>query len=291
MDTKKRRWLSATQIAMWCRCPRQYAFRYLENLKIPPSGVMKQSGVFHAGAEHNYRQKADTHQDLPLSEMTDRYAQTWEDELQREEVIFDKDAPAAKLKDQGIAIVTQHHTVIAPMVQPQNAESVERKLLYPLKESQTFDLMGVLDVIDDQGYIRDNKAMAANRVPKPIDLAKDPQLSMYALLYRLIEKKAEAGLRLDVVIKSKTPKATILPAERSRESLLLHLNKIGHVARAIEHEIFPLNTDGWHCDPKWCGYWNRCVGKDLKIVDLKPGLQQDLTETLEQSIAEVTNGK
>src|SRR5216684_2988404 len=269
-----RRHLSPTQTNMWSRCPRQYAFRYEEGIKSPPSGAMKQSGVAHLAYEKNYRQKAETRTDLPVHEMTDFYADTLDKELTREEVVFDKGETAGSLKDQGVKIVKAHRVGISPLVMPASADSVERKVSFTLKESDTFDIMGVIDVIDEQGYIRDNKSLA--RQPSPLDLAKDGQLSMYALLYRLTERKAETGLKIDAVIKNKEPRAIILPAERTREMLQLHLNKVGHIARAIEHHIFPLNTDGWHCDPRYCGYWDRCVGKSLKTVDMGQNLEQQL---------------
>ncbi len=32
------------------------------------------------------------------------------------------------------------------------------------------------------------------------------------------------------------------------------------LARAIDQNVFFPNPNGWHCSPKWCGYWERCMG-------------------------------
>ena len=61
--------LSATQLNMFLRCPRQYEFRYIKGFKIPPSGAMVQSRVWHETLEANYKQKVQSDKDLPLSDM------------------------------------------------------------------------------------------------------------------------------------------------------------------------------------------------------------------------------
>ncbi len=145
----------------------------------------------------------------------------------------------------------------------------------------TYRLVGRIDLTDDQNIIRDHKILG--RRPSPDDVARDGQLSTYALAKRLQTKQAERGLALDVVVKNKKPVAITIPAERSREFLLEHLNTIGHVARGIEAGVFPRNVNGWHCSPKFCGYWSRCVGKHLKTVDLGENLQEQLEGSLDGS--------
>lgn len=53
MDKK---YLSFTQLSMFLRCPRQYEFRYIKGLKIPPSGKEvpdeKKAGSNHNGAKN-----------------------------------------------------------------------------------------------------------------------------------------------------------------------------------------------------------------------------------------------
>lgn len=261
-----RPYLSATQVSMFLKCPRQWAFRYVEGLRIPPSGAMKQSHVFHSAAERNYRQKIETGTDLPLDEQQDFYRDTWEAELQAEDVVFDKDKEETptSMKDQGIEIVKEHHTKIAPLVMP---ATVEEKIIRPFgKDEFAYDLMGIVDLVDAEGNVRDNKALG--KTPSQQDIDRDIQLSTYSLLYRLDRQKPEAGLKMDAIIKTKTPKAVTLETKRTREGLRLHLNMIGHIARAIKAEAFPPNPTGWWCSEKFCGYWSRCMGKGMVTVDI-----------------------
>ncbi len=268
--------LSATQISMWLRCPRQWAFRYIEHLRIPPSGAMKQSSVLHKSAEYNYRQKIASHLDLPLDEMTDFYDQTFRDEMQREEVVLDENQTPEGLKDQGIAAIKTHHKEIAPLVEPQFVE--EKRTVALGGENFAYDLTGVLDVVDTADTVIDNKLLG--KTPNQADLDKDIQLSTYSLLYRLWQRKAESKLRLDIVVKNKLPKAVQLETQRSREGLRMHLNTMGHIAKAIEAEAFPMNPTGWWCSPKFCGYWSRCMGKGMVTVDLGQTLEAKLEQSL-----------
>jgi len=273
---------------MFLRCPRQWAFRYKEFLKIPPSGAMKQSGVFHSTAERNYRQKATTLTDLPLDEQTDFFAETWEKELTREEVVFDqqKGETATVLKDQGVMIVKEHHARISPFVTPASADSVEEKITLSLATDKgagvNYELVAVIDVTDTNGVIRDNKALG--KTPNQKDVDRDIQLSTYALAKRFQTQKAEHGLALDIVVKNKTPKAVTLTTKRTRETLQIHLrDTIGHVAKAIAAEAFPANPTGWWCDPRWCGYWSRCMGRGLKTVDMGQNLEPQLKESIDNA--------
>ncbi|MBI5244050.1 MAG: PD-(D/E)XK nuclease family protein, partial [Elusimicrobia bacterium] len=81
----EKRHLSATQIGMFLRCPRQYEFRYMQGLKQPPSGAMVQSKVWHRTVEENYRQKIESAKDLPLPRMEEFYAAQYEEALKAEE--------------------------------------------------------------------------------------------------------------------------------------------------------------------------------------------------------------
>jgi len=66
MDKK---YLSFSQLSMFLRCPRQYEFRYIHGLKIPPSGAMVQSKVRHQTLEQNYRQKIQSSKDLRVEQV------------------------------------------------------------------------------------------------------------------------------------------------------------------------------------------------------------------------------
>src|SRR5262245_53358202 len=63
--------LSATSIGMFRRCPEQFRHRYLLGEKERPGEALVIGSMFHSTLEHNYRQKIESHEDLPLAELVE----------------------------------------------------------------------------------------------------------------------------------------------------------------------------------------------------------------------------
>ena len=250
MDKK---YLSFTQLNMFLRCPRQYEFRYIDGLKIPPSGAMVQSRVWHETLENNYRQKITSDTDLPLPDMQEFFAARYDEVLGNEEVQFEGDENPARLKDQGVSIVSTHHKIIAPRVRP---AIVEEKFLISLGEDFPYELMGIWDLVEADGTIVDNKAY--KRTPSQKDIDRDLQFTLYSLGYRASKKEIEKGIRMDAVIKNKQPRAVQLRTSRTNEDCRWLLSLIEKVVQAIQGGTFYPNPSGWHCSPKFCGYWEKC---------------------------------
>jgi hypothetical protein len=238
---------------MFLRCPRQYEFRYIEGLKIPPSGAMVQSRVWHETLENNYKQKITSDTDLPLPDMQEYFAARYDEVLGNEEVTFEEDENPARLKDQGVSIVSAHHKIIAPRVRP---AIVEEKFLISLGDDFPYELMGIWDLIEADGTIVDNKAY--KRTPSQEDIDRDLQFTLYSLGYRASKKQIEKGIRMDAVIKNKQPRAVQLRTSRTNEDCRWLLSLIEKVVQAIQSGTFYPNPSGWHCSPKFCGYWEKC---------------------------------
>ena len=251
----EKRHLSFTQLNMFLRCPRQYEYRYIRGIKVPPSGAMVQSRVWHETLERNYRQKIDSDRDLALGEMQEFFAAQFDAALAGEEIAFEPDEKPGKLKDQGTAIVAAHHKTIAPAVRPL---LVEERFTVNLGEDFPFDLVGVWDLVERDGTIVDNKAYG--KAPRQEDLDKDLQFTAYALGYRTTHGRAEPGLRMDAIVKTLNPKAVQLHTRRTNDDCRWFLGLIEEVGRAIDSGIFYPNPNGWHCSPRFCGFWGLCMG-------------------------------
>ena len=248
--------LSATQISMFLRCPRQFYYRYIEGKKRPPTGAMMQSKVWHKTVEQNYRQKTTSEKDLPLNDMREFFAEEYDQTLKTEEIAFESNEDPGELKDEGVAITTAHHALIAPKVRPL---LVEEKFVISLGDDFPYDLVGVWDLVDKDCVIADNKAYG--KTPNQADVDKDIQLSIYSLGYRVSQGRIEKGLRLDAVIKNLRPKPVQIFTTRTNENGRFILDLIEHVAKAMQSGIFYPNPNGWHCSPARCGYWSQCMGK------------------------------
>lgn len=242
--------LSVSQMKMYLRCPRQYEYRYMQGIKERPAGAMIQGGAFHETVEDNLVQKIQSHTDLPLSEMTDRAAQHFDDKVQKEPDIQWKEDKPSDLKDETVLLVKTHHKELAPVLKPALVEHEFR-----LNVGDTHDLKGVIDLVETSGVVVDHKTFA--KTPSQGDVDRDLQLTAYALA-RNLEDSPAPELRLDVVVKNKTPKTVQLKTTRTENDLMWFVTMFTQIEQAIKSGVFPPNPTGWHCSKEMCGYWDRC---------------------------------
>jgi ATP-dependent helicase/DNAse subunit B len=59
-------YISVSQVKTYLRCPLQYYFSQIEGLKLPPKSALAFGSVTHKSVEVNYKQKLDSHEDLPV---------------------------------------------------------------------------------------------------------------------------------------------------------------------------------------------------------------------------------
>lgn len=119
--------LSASSLTMYVRCREQWRARYLEGRKQPPKGYQLWGTADSRAAEHNFRQKIQSHQDVPVAEVEEAFAVAV-DELVDEaggesQVEWDDGSPsAASVKDAGVKLAAAYHEKAAPLVQPVGVE-------------------------------------------------------------------------------------------------------------------------------------------------------------------------
>lgn len=241
-------YISPTQLNMYLRCPAQYYFRYIEGLVIAPNAAMTKGWTVHKGIEENYKQKIETKKDMRLEDILEFTATVFEEKA--EETEWDEDK--GKTKDEAIQLISLYHTSVAPTVQP---VCVEQRIEVPL-EDIGINLLGFIDLVDSEGYIRDTKT--ARRSPAKNAIDKNLQLSVYSLAYRKLTGRNEQGVKLDYLVQNKTPKVVTLETKRTEDDLLRLQSIIQGVVSGIKNNVFYPNIDNYLCSEKWCGYWNEC---------------------------------
>ena len=248
--------LSASSISTYLKCPMQWYFRYIEGKRIPPNGVMYLGTQWHKMAEDNYTQKVKTKKDRALNHMKEFFAASFDLGLKNTEVVFENGAKEkGELKDRGVIITGLYGTKISPTVQPLY---IEEKFLIKVEGAHK-ELTGFWDVLDNKGYVRDNKSKS--KCPGQNDVDNNLQLSIYSLAYRTIFKKKETGLTLDCAISTKVPYVEIMRTTRTNNDVADITRVILGVEKAVKTGIFYPKSDGWHCSEKWCGFWYLCKGR------------------------------
>ncbi len=212
----------------------------------------------HSAIETNLTQKLATRKDLPLNDVTDAFADSFEARFESEEVVLEEGEKKGDLKDQGVELVSIHHSHIAPKIQP---KLVEHR--YEL-ETENYKIQGYLDLVDESGAIVDTKF--TGKKPNQEELDKDLQFTAYSLLYRANNGKNELGMRKDALVKTKKPYAIQVGTSRTDEDGDWFLGLADKFNAALDAGNFFPNPTGWWCSEKWCGYWGRCKGKSRTVV-------------------------
>ena len=230
-----------------------YYFRYCEGLISPPSGALTLGLSFHSSIAHNYRQKKESREDLPVSDVLDKFSTEFDH--RKHETVWVEDEKPGVVKDRGIGLLREYQRVVAPPTQPKQVE-MEFTIDFDNKD---FTFLGYLDLVDDKNTIVETKTTSRRpSKPKPDHLL---QTTAYATGFRANEGESEKGVRLDYAVSN--GKAEIISFDRhvTGEEIGFFLTLVGRVAHAIESEVWIPNRANFLCSEKWCGYWNICHGK------------------------------
>ena len=229
--------LSVSQVNMFKNCPRQYYYAYVMGMKRKPNSNLTFGSAFHSTAEVNYKQKVDSHEDLPVKEVQE----IWSDEFDRRvpETVFEEGEKPGAIKDEGVAAVEVYMVDFAPKIQP---FMVEEEIDVPLENSD-FSIRCRLDVVDDKSRIHDTKTSVKTPV---LDAAEhDFQLTSYDIAHRHILGIPPAKLCLDYLVRTKIPKVVPLESDpRSEAQIEDALKEFSMIARAIRDRSF------YRCSPR-----------------------------------------
>ena len=243
--------LSASSLNQYLRCPRQWWYRYILGLRIPPDGGLVVGKSVHYAAEEGMKGKILTGTDPEPEASATLAAEAVTEECATGEVRFEEGQTTGQLVDKASRIATAWAEKAAPKSDPAEVETSFEKEIAGVK------VIGRLDVVDKDGLVRDWKT--SGRKPVAADVAASVQTEIYSHV-------RESGLVYHYLVDGKTGVAAHdVPVVGSQASLAARLATatVAEVASGISAEVFPRKRDGWHCSPRWCGYFSRCMsGKD-----------------------------
>ena len=241
---------SASSIATFMRCAKQWEYAYVYELKRPPSIRMVLGTAAHAAEEVNYRQKIDTGVDLPTADVLDVFSDAF-DSGARDAVtdVEEQEQPGAA-KDSGIATLTVYHETVAPPIEPLWVEHEGLVHINDVPYSYTIDL------VDKTGRVRDHKY--TKRKPQG---SGDYRLAMigYAVGYRHETGEKEADVVVDYMVRTKQPYHWPVASEGPvpDRAIDAFAGVLEMVNQAILEGIFlPTGLTNHACS--WCGYNDIC---------------------------------
>jgi putative RecB family exonuclease len=243
--------ISVSQINMYLRCPAQYMFKYIYRIKTPARSFLTKGKAIHKGIEHNFRQKKETCQDTKLAEVLEITAAEFDD--LRIDTQWDEEEDPDQIREETIALAAMYHSQIAPSIQP---DLIEQRITIPLDDELGWDLLGIIDLGDQEGFIHDTKT--SKKSPTAGEADKSLQLTAYYLLYRAFTGREPAGCKLDYLVQTKNPKVVSLESKRTEREITRFRNIARTVIQAIQSGNYYPNPNSMMCSKDNCDYWELC---------------------------------
>jgi len=252
-------YISSSQLGLYEMCGEAYRRSYIEKEKIPPGIAMIKGIGVHGGSRANFRQKKDSHQDLPKKDIAEISVTEMERSLgygvmlTPEEDSVGKDIIIGKAKDSVVVFADLYSDFVAPEYQPVFTEEKQRIVI----PDSSHDLMAVMDVADDKKRIVDLKSTGKKKTQKDVDDSE--QLSFYSLVYKALTGELPEEVRLEVLVEKKQSERQLLVGKRDMADLTVLISRINTMIKGLSAGIFmPCPASFWKCNPMYCGYFNTC---------------------------------
>ena len=247
---------SQTELKTFLKCGKMWEFRYLREIKTPPSAALTLGSSVDTAVTRNLAQKIASGEDLPTEAVLDEFSADFD--RRRLETEWGDEEPGTQ-KDLGAKLVALHHERVAPAIDP---ATVQERFLLATEEG--YELEGVMDLTEKSGVIVDTKT---SRTAYAEDaLARSLQPALYDFAFERTRGKPAEGFRYDVLVKGGGRKAPTLQRVEGKvgaEDREWLFENVSRVHKAISSGVaLPAPEGSWYCSEKWCGYWSRCKGKD-----------------------------
>lgn len=257
--THERPHLSHTQLDVFARCQERYRRQYLEREK-PPRGVYAARGVaLHRAAQTNWEQKIASFEDLPMADVLDAAAASYDDEiargveLSRDQARMGRGVVIGRERDQAVALARTYRQKIAGDYQP---TLVEEHVSIEL--SGTHDLWAVIDCATLDGEVVDLKT--TTRRLTQADADHSMQLTIYAAAYEVVFGAAPKAVRLEVMqCWGESPSRRRLSSVRTLDDYRVLDARVSVMLATLEAGYFaPAPIGAWWCNESRCPFWSTC---------------------------------
>lgn len=263
---------SVSQMGTLSRCPQQWAFRYIEDLKRPPSGAMIRGKALDEQQNIQVQKRIDGNPMDTKAQATEQAVTYAESECSDKEITGPDSTD--KVVDQVARITPVAYDYVWESVKDPVSVQEEVRLSIPDGDGETFDLLGYLD-LRTKDSVRDLKT--SGRKWNSGREFKEPQAQVYGLLNILREDVASVEFVYDIFV-PKTKEVLYDPrfltvTMDSAQPVLQRLRwwnrnlhqRIITLGNGWDEIAFPPVREGWHCSHKWCGYAKLCEARHPEL--------------------------
>lgn len=257
-----RNYISHSAISTYCRCPLQYAFRYIEGL---PEETVSSSLVFgrviHAAAEHYFNELMYGASPPDQESLLAAFWDAWRCAAEEGEVLFGKGEDIHSLGELAKRVLAAFRE--SELAQPAGRLIGIEEELRGFLVSGVPDLLARIDLLietDEALIIRDFKT-SRNRWNEGQAENQAEQLLLYGELARHLVPGKPLRLEFVVFSKTKTPTVERHPVLYDPQRIARTKLVIQRVWRAIESELFFPTPSAMNCPGcpfqkqcrSWCG--------------------------------------
>lgn len=255
---------SPSQFGTYQRCPRQYYYRYIQDLILPPGISLIRGTAIHHGAEVVHKHTIKHGQPLSLEEAHQSVSDVFD--KRKVEVEDWEDSNPGQVKDRTLNNFRVYYVQAVPVIRP---VAVEKTFAVKMGIVPVRGVIDLIDRIPGDYSIGDDPEQPPPMVEAVADLKTgskiwseqridhEPQLTFYSIV------ENTDRVRIDFLLDQKSgsryePKRS---SRRAHDRKLL-IEDLEEVVDNIKHGIFPrCDCTSWVCTPKYCGYYQRCRGE------------------------------
>ena len=251
---------SFSRIDTWLKCGRRWKFRYMDDLKRPPSIAMLEGTSFHEALKVTNDMKIKKGHYIKVTSMVECFMENFRQHVKDEAKTF-KTKPknlewGGEREDhifsRGKIFAADYMSGFATKVHPTAAENQVDHIL-TLPDGTKFPIKAGLD-LEEEDAIWDYKFV--KRMKTKQDAENSVQLSLYSII-RKIRRTGFVNFH-----KAKVPKVVPVLIKKTPWQLMWSLQVVAEAIKQINAGNFYLTSpENWWCSKKFCGYWDLCRGK------------------------------
>ena len=251
-------YLSYSQLSLYLDCPLKYKFRYLDGIRTEGvSSAMAFGIAIHKALAHFYTEAMEA-KPFSLDGFLKVFEIVWQDACEEQLIIYKDGESSDSLLEYGKVMLR----LFAREIMPMKVIGVEMPFEFNLRNPETGEefpipIKGIIDLVEEDSegtlWIVDHKTAARSFSQTQIDA--DLQMMIYAAAVTQMDpiKGRDIRLRLDVLVKTKTPKFVqyrLYKDDKDRRKLY---QIVEEMYKAIEARAFY---------PRYSSHYSHCQYED-----------------------------
>lgn len=249
---------SHSQYSAYKKCPRAYAYKYVQGFRSYMKATPYKGIVVHKGAEFSLGKKL-IKETAALADAKDVVSDAFEHGKEEIET-WEEGETEGQAKDKAIDLYTSYHNQGLPLMNPRAVEKAFAIKVGDVPVIGYIDLIDTYKMFDDDGdpgvpIVADLKYSGTSW--SQADADKDPQFTLYAMAERVDKIRVD-----NIVDLKKGPVVKQIASVRTKQDKDVLTEDYVETADLIRRGIFPMAPiDHWGCSEKWCDHWHRCRGR------------------------------